>query len=510
MQKRAPTLGNIFVIILFALSCFGLLLFLWESFGGPLPLKTKGYRFTVVVPAHARALRTVGRAHQRGQRRPRGVAETEQARHHRRDHRSRQQVRADPRQHPRDPARQDAARRDLRAARTRRRRTGPFLPDNGHLADANVEPTVTLDDILAALDPQTRKYFQVWQQSVAVGDPRPRRTDQRRLRGARTVRRTHQPAAAASSPRQEGALREVVQEHGRRVRRARRAATTSSKADRHGEHTFHAAARGERSLRPGVPRTAALRAQLEVALQATDKFAAVANPYFEEFQETERQLSALLKAAEPFAPQFNNFLTSLGPLTKAAKVGLPQVKTTLDLTVPILENLRPVLHNFDPFLQFTGEYVPEVQAFFANITSRHPGEPEKRQPARTGVHKEPQAPLPDDDVGAEPRKPLGVSHESGNGSQQRLPAARHLPPAGQRAARLPGHQLLGRRAVGERSAERKHGDHRRTDRTDPAVQSRQHARKPPTTWRRRPASSRGQFSYNGQTSQYPHVVYSEK
>ena len=29
MQKRAPTLGNIFVIILFALSCFGLLLFLW-------------------------------------------------------------------------------------------------------------------------------------------------------------------------------------------------------------------------------------------------------------------------------------------------------------------------------------------------------------------------------------------------------------------------------------------------------------------------------------------------
>ena len=51
---------------------------------------------------------------------------------------------------------------------------GPFLPDNGHLADANVEPTVTLDDILASLDPQTRKYFQVWQQSVAVAHPRPR------------------------------------------------------------------------------------------------------------------------------------------------------------------------------------------------------------------------------------------------------------------------------------------------------------------------------------------------
>src|SRR5258708_22594557 len=50
MQKRAPTLGNIVVIILFALSCFGLLLFLWESFGGPLPLKPKGYRMTVSFP----------------------------------------------------------------------------------------------------------------------------------------------------------------------------------------------------------------------------------------------------------------------------------------------------------------------------------------------------------------------------------------------------------------------------------------------------------------------------
>src|ERR1039457_134538 len=50
MQKRAPTLGNIMVIVLFALSCFGLLLFLWESFGGALPLKPKGYRVTVSFP----------------------------------------------------------------------------------------------------------------------------------------------------------------------------------------------------------------------------------------------------------------------------------------------------------------------------------------------------------------------------------------------------------------------------------------------------------------------------
>ena len=34
-------------MVAFALSCFGLLLFLWLAFGGPIPLKPKGYRMEV-------------------------------------------------------------------------------------------------------------------------------------------------------------------------------------------------------------------------------------------------------------------------------------------------------------------------------------------------------------------------------------------------------------------------------------------------------------------------------
>ena len=45
MVKDAPSLGKIAAMVLFALSCFGLLLFLWLAFGGPVPLKPKGYRF---------------------------------------------------------------------------------------------------------------------------------------------------------------------------------------------------------------------------------------------------------------------------------------------------------------------------------------------------------------------------------------------------------------------------------------------------------------------------------
>src|SRR6266545_1548599 len=50
MQKQAPTLGRLFVMVGFALSCFGLLLFLWLAFGGPIPFQPQGYQFKVNFP----------------------------------------------------------------------------------------------------------------------------------------------------------------------------------------------------------------------------------------------------------------------------------------------------------------------------------------------------------------------------------------------------------------------------------------------------------------------------
>src|SRR4030088_3542944 len=65
MQKQAPSVGRILTMVLFALSCFGLLLFLWLSFGGPVPLKPQGYRFKVPVP-EATQLRLEGDVREAG------------------------------------------------------------------------------------------------------------------------------------------------------------------------------------------------------------------------------------------------------------------------------------------------------------------------------------------------------------------------------------------------------------------------------------------------------------
>ena len=50
MQKQAPSIGRILIAIGFALSCFGLILFLWIAFGGPIPLRPESYRITAYFP----------------------------------------------------------------------------------------------------------------------------------------------------------------------------------------------------------------------------------------------------------------------------------------------------------------------------------------------------------------------------------------------------------------------------------------------------------------------------
>src|SRR3954452_6720756 len=50
MQKEGPSFGRIAAMVIFALSCFGLLTFLWISFGGSVPLKLKEYQLKINFP----------------------------------------------------------------------------------------------------------------------------------------------------------------------------------------------------------------------------------------------------------------------------------------------------------------------------------------------------------------------------------------------------------------------------------------------------------------------------
>jgi phospholipid/cholesterol/gamma-HCH transport system substrate-binding protein len=371
MQKRAPTLGNILVIILFALSCFGLLMFLWESFGGPLPLKPKGYRFTVAFP------RTLALAEQSDVRISGVNVGHVISLKLGKDGRTHVTVQLSDRYAP--------IRADMHAILRQKTllgetyvqlipegNTGRNLPDGAQLANSQVEPSVTLDDILSAFDAKTRRAFQIWQEAAAEGiTGRGEQINSDFAALEPFVEHANRLVTVLNS--QEGALKRLVRNTG---------VVFDALASRdhqleglivNGEHTFKAAAEGSQAWANAFRALPTFEHNSRIALKEIDRFAADASPFLDEFKPAERQLSALLESVKPFAPQFDKFLTSLGPLTKAAKKGLPDVKKTLDLTTPVLENLRPVLHNLDPFLQYTSEFVPEVQAFFANITAASQG-----------------------------------------------------------------------------------------------------------------------------------------
>jgi phospholipid/cholesterol/gamma-HCH transport system substrate-binding protein len=367
MQKRAPTLANILVIVLFALSCFGLLLFLWESFGGPVPLKPKGYRFTIAFP------RTLALAEQSDVRISGVNVGHVISLKYNKDGLAHVSIEIASKYAP-IPANMHAILRQktlLGETYVQLKPAGAdasSLPDGGELPEAQVEPAVTLDDILSAFNPQTRQAFQVWMQSFAEG-----------LGGHGEqinsffavlqpfVEDANKLVETANS--QEGALTASVHNTGvvfdaLTAREGQFRSLTTN-----GERAFHAFAQSSQEFAEIWRELPAFERNSRTAFQSLDAFATNTVPLYNAIRPFEEKLTPLLEAVKPFTPPFNALLTNLGPFAKAAKTGLPDVKQVTELTVPMLAALSPVLHNFNPFFQYASEYVPELQALFANATA---------------------------------------------------------------------------------------------------------------------------------------------
>ncbi|MCL6440153.1 MAG: MCE family protein, partial [Thermoleophilum sp.] len=170
MIKQAPSIGRILVMVGFALSVFAMLLFLWVSFGGGLPLRPKGYQVHVAFPeatqlAEEAEVRIsgvrVGRVKSKEPDPRTGLTDTT--------------LEIEPRfaPIPRDARailRQKTLLGETYVELTPGHRSAGFVPDGGRLPRGNVGQTVELDEILRTLDPETRRAFQTWldQQGRAV------------------------------------------------------------------------------------------------------------------------------------------------------------------------------------------------------------------------------------------------------------------------------------------------------------------------------------------------------
>ena len=222
MHKAAPSLPRILVMVVFALSCFGLLLFLWLSFGGPVPLKPKGYRVRSPSPRRRRsprrptcaspACRSARCARSRSATaRNRTVATIEIERRF-------APMRADAQ---RRAAPEDAARRDLRrddAGHAARRRS----PRAAGCPTARSQDTVAARRDLRLAGPGDARGVPDLAAGPGQGHQGPRPGLQRRARHAARASPHDGADVLEVLDSQEGGGAAAGQEHRRRVRRAHR------------------------------------------------------------------------------------------------------------------------------------------------------------------------------------------------------------------------------------------------------------------------------------------------
>lgn len=366
MQKQAPSVARILTMVLFALSCFGLLTFLWLTFGGATPLKPKGYRVTV-------PFKEAGQLAVEADVRISGVpvGKVKKIKANAVTSRSEVEVEIEPRYAPlRENVRVSLRSKSLLGENYLDLSPGDrdkgYIADGGVLPEGGIEPSVELDEILRSLDKRTRDSFRTWQQQLAIA-------------GAGRGREIGE-AFAQFAP--------LEQEATKLAKILNKDSESFSKLIRNTGVTFSALSARQDTLRGLVESTNAVfsttaardeqLAQTFVALPAFEresrttlrrlsKFADDTNPVIDQLRPAAREFEPTFEALEELAPDLRDFIVGLDPAINASVDGLPAASAFLDDFAPFIGALDPPLTQLNPVLQQLGAYRSELTAFFANI-----------------------------------------------------------------------------------------------------------------------------------------------
>src|SRR3954470_1923943 len=362
MQKQAPSFWRIAAMVIFALSCFGILTFLWVSFGGSVPLKPKLYEVKVDFPE---ATTLAEQADVRISGVPVGRVQSKQL-----DGRyTLATLRIQPEYAPL-PAdtkailRQKTLLGETYVELTPGDRQGRKVADGGKLPQGNVAQTVQLDEIFRAFDPKTRAAFRTWleQQGRAL-DKRGRDLN---------------AALGNLTPFEQDAntLLQILNEQSADTRRL--VANTGVVFDaltQRGDQLRSLIENSNTVFRTTASRNARLKeiftifptfldeARLTTARLTT--FSQATNPLITQLRPAARELSPTLLDLKRLAPDLKGLFRDLGPLITASRKGLPAVERILDDTRPLLAQLEPFLRNLNPILDYLGLYKREIASFFS-------------------------------------------------------------------------------------------------------------------------------------------------
>jgi phospholipid/cholesterol/gamma-HCH transport system substrate-binding protein len=369
MSKRAPSTTQLLVIAGFALSCFGILLFLWITFGGPTPFKARSYEIRIPFNEATQLAKqsdvrisgvSVGKV-QDIVLSPNG----EQAL---------AKVNIEDKYGPlpsdtRAILRTKTLLGETYIELTPGDRDAPDLPDGGALPAAQIAESVQLDEIFRTFGPRTRAAFQTWQQEAALSvagqganlsygfaqlepafvqfDRLFRVLDSQRL----AVKQVFSNGATALS-----ALRGRQGELAELIRNSNAVFSTTAARAADIEATFRAFPTFEDESR--------------LTLERLKTFSVNSDPVMKQLVPVAEQLSPTLIALSKLAPEAKGFFEGLEPVIERAPKGFPALRKLLrDQFPPLLRALDPFLRNLNPFVSGLNLYKHELTAAFANVAA---------------------------------------------------------------------------------------------------------------------------------------------
>ncbi len=367
MQKQAPSIGRIFVMVAFALSCFGLLLFLWLAFGGSIPLKPKGYEIKVPF-REATSLAVEADVRISGV--PVGKVKSIKLE---RDGLNVATIQLDPKYAPL-PANAHAILRqktllgETYVELTPGFRSGRKLAEGGTLPIAQVSPTVELDEIFRAFDDKTRAAFQTWMQTQAVAVTG-RGQDINDALGNLPAFADDTNEVLKTLVSQQGAVQRLVRNTGEVFSALSERQGQLSGLIRNANVVFQTTADKNQQLAQAITVFPTFEIESRKTLEKLNTFAHNANPVISDLRPFAREFSPTLIALDRLAPDLKAFFQDLNPLITASIKGIPATTQILKDLTPLLGQLDPFLRQVIPITDFLAPYRSELTAFFANTVA---------------------------------------------------------------------------------------------------------------------------------------------
>jgi phospholipid/cholesterol/gamma-HCH transport system substrate-binding protein len=374
VSKRAPSTTQLLVIAGFALSCFGILLFLWVTFGGPTPFRAKPYEIKVPFnEATQLAEQSDVRISGVNVGKVQNIALAPNGRQ------ALATVDIDDKYAPLPESIRAILRTKTLLGETYIEFTpgsndGPKLADGATVPEANVAESVQLDEIFRTFDPETRAAFQSWMQEAAVaihgqgqglsyglGELEPTFTDFDKLFRVLDTQRVEVGQLLRNGATTFEALRGREGELASLIQSSNAVFQTTARRDHDIEALFRA-----------FP---TFQDESRLTLNRLKGFAVNADPLMRQLVPAAEQLSPTFIALAKLAPEAKGFFAGLSTVIGEAPTGFPALRRLFrDDFPPLLRAVDPFLRNLNPILTGLNLYKSEVTSFFGNLAATFGGE----------------------------------------------------------------------------------------------------------------------------------------